>query len=83
MHVQRDAAAQGGDERRVPPRFRRVRVINQNLKLPAGGDHAPDQPRAIATQVVVRVTPSMLPMSSVTSVPIASRLGPVTTAMKS
>ena len=36
-----------------------------------------------ATQAVVRVTPSIVPTSSVTRRPIASRLGPSTTAMKS
>src|SRR6185369_5331579 len=41
------------------------------------------QPMATATQVVVRVTPSMMPMDSVTRLPMASRVVPSTTAMKS
>ena len=36
-----------------------------------------------ATQVVVRVTPSITPMESVTRLPIASSDWPSTTAMKS
>src|SRR5205807_599537 len=41
------------------------------------------QPIATARHVVVRVTPSIDPISSVTSRPTASSVGPSTTAMKS
>jgi hypothetical protein len=41
------------------------------------------QPMATATQVVVRVTPLILPISSVTRRPMVSRVGPSTVAMKS
>lgn len=47
------------------------------------GDKGPHGQTATATQVVVRVTPSMMPMPSVTSRPIESMVGPSTTAMKS
>ena len=52
-------------------------------ELRAADDEDAHQASEIATQVVVRVTPLTAPISSVTRRPIASRVGPSTTAMKS
>src|SRR5262249_46549743 len=73
----RERAHQVDADEPPPPQHRRShRLASPPVRLPA-------QPMDTATHVVVRVTPSMVPMPSVTSRPMASRLGPSTMAMKS
>src|SRR4029450_7459310 len=71
-------------------RFRRLGVLGRSGRPDKGGEaqretdekaRGTPHPTDTARQVVVRVTPSIAPMPSVTSCPMASSVGPWTTAM--